>query len=169
MKKMKQKQFSFLTILLFFSSLLFGCELLAPVESGTAISEASQEMTQQTTQGVAEGEAYSTKEEVAEYLYLYGELPPNYLTKGEAEELGWDSREGNLWEVADGMSIGGDYFGNREGLLPDEPGRDYYEADINYQGGYRNAERIVFSNDGLIFYTDDHYESFEQLYGEGAE
>ena len=62
------------------------------------------------------------------------------------------------------MSIGGDYFGNWEGLLPED--YDYYEADINYEGGYRNAERIVYSEEGLIFYTDDHYASFEQLYGE---
>lgn len=115
---------------------------------------------------VTEGEAYSSKEEVAEYLYIFEELPPNYLTKSKARELGWDNSKGNLWEVAEGMSIGGDYFGNYEGALPEKEGRDYYEADINYQGGYRNAERIVFSDDGLIFYTDDHYETFEQLYGE---
>lgn len=118
------------------------------------------------TDSVTYEEWYSTKEEVAEYLYLYEELPPNYITKSEARELGWDNAKGNLWEVTDGLSIGGDYFGNYEGLLPEEAGRDYYEADINYEGGYRNAERIVFSNDGLIYYTDDHYETFEHLYGE---
>ena len=62
------------------------------------------------------------------------------------------------------MSIGGAKFGNREGLLPKEDGRQYYQSDVNYEGGYRGAERIVFSNDGLIFYTDDHYNSFTQLY-----
>ena len=62
------------------------------------------------------------------------------------------------------MSIGGDYFGNYEGLLPEDDDRDYYECDIDYEGGYRNAKRIIFSDDGLIFYTEDHYESFEQLY-----
>lgn len=118
------------------------------------------------TDSVTYGEWYSTKEEVADYLYLYVELPPNYITKSEARELGWDNSKGNLWEVTDGMSIGGDYFQNREGLLPEDAGRDYYEADINYDGGYRNAERIIFSNDGLIYYTDDHYDSFEHLYGE---
>ena len=120
-----------------------------------------------TSSGVTEGQSYSTKDEVAAYIHQFNELPPNYLTKDEAEELGWDNSEGNLWEVTDGMSIGGDYFGNREGLLPKQSGRTYYEADIDYDGGYRGAERIVYSNDGLIFYTDDHYESFEQLYGEG--
>lgn len=117
--------------------------------------------------GVSEGQSYSTKNEVAAYIHEFNELPPNYLTKDEAEALGWDNSEGNLWEVTDGMSIGGDFFGNREGLLPKKSGRTYYEADIDYDGGYRGAERIVYSNDGLIFYTDDHYESFEQLYGEG--
>ena len=120
-----------------------------------------------TSSGVTQGQSYSTKDEVAAYIHQFNELPPNYLTKDEAEALGWDNAEGNLWEVTDGMSIGGDYFGNREGLLPKQSGRTYYEADIDYDGGYRGAERIVYSNDGLIFYTDDHYESFEQLYGEG--
>ena len=109
---------------------------------------------------------YSSKEEVALYLETYGELPDNYLTKKEAMALGWNSKEGNLWEVADGMSIGGDKFGNREGILPEEDGRVYYECDIDYEGGYRNEKRIVFSNDGLIYYTEDHYESFEELSNE---
>lgn len=109
---------------------------------------------------------YSSKEEVAEYIEIYGELPDNYLTKQEAKELGWDNRLGNLWDVAEGMSIGGDRFGNREKLLPDEKGRIWYECDIDYQGGYRNEKRIIFSNDGLIYYTEDHYESFEVILGE---
>ena len=84
----------------------------------------------------------------------------------EAKELGWVSKEGNLWDVAPGMSIGGDYFGNYEGVLPEEHGREYHECDIDFDGTYRNAKRIVYSNDGLIYYTEDHYESFELLYGE---
>ena len=107
---------------------------------------------------------YTSKEDVSLYLYLYGELPDNYITKKEAKALGWDSSKGNLWDVAPGMSIGGDYFGNYEGLLPEADDRDYYECDIDYEGGYRNAKRIIFSDDGLIFYTEDHYESFDQLY-----
>ena len=109
---------------------------------------------------------YSTKDEVALYIHIYGELPDNFITKNEAYDLGWDSDKGNLWKVADGMSIGGDKFSNREGLLPKAKGRQYYECDINYNGGYRGAERIVYSNDGLIYYTNDHYESFTCLYGE---
>ena len=109
---------------------------------------------------------YYSADEVALYLHLYGHLPDNFITKNEARDLGWDSQAGNLDEVAPGMSIGGDTFGNREGLLPKADGRKYYECDVNYEGGYRGEERIVYSNDGLIFYTDDHYESFELLYGE---
>ena len=109
---------------------------------------------------------YSTKDEVALYIHIYGELPDNFITKNEAYDLGWDSDKGNLWKVANGMSIGGDKFSNREGLLPKAKGRQYYECDINYNGGYRGAERIVYSNDGLIYYTNDHYESFTCLYGE---
>lgn len=110
------------------------------------------------------GESYTSVHEVAAYLFEFEELPPNFITKNEAYDLGWEPREGNLPEVAPGYSIGGDRFGNREGLLPEAPGRQYYECDIDYEGGTRNAKRIVYSNDGLIFYTDDHYASFEQLY-----
>ena len=87
-----------------------------------------------------------------------------YTSKREAEELGWVSSWGNLWEVAPGKSIGGSRFGNYEGNLPESSGRKYYECDIDFDGEYRNAKRIIYSNDGLIFYTDDHYKTFEQLY-----
>lgn len=110
---------------------------------------------------------YTSKEEVALYIHTYGKLPSNFISKNEAEELGWkkkDGEAGQLHVVAPGMSIGGSKFGNYEGLLPEAKGRKYYECDINYVKGNRGAERIVYSNDGLIFYTGDHYESFEQLY-----
>ena len=107
---------------------------------------------------------YTSREEVGLYIHLYGCLPDNYITKSQAISLGWNSNEGNLWIVAQGKSIGGDVFGNYEELLPDKDGRIWYECDINYSGGFRGSERIVYSNDGLIFYTPDHYESFIQLY-----
>lgn len=115
---------------------------------------------------VSEEGTYTSKEEVAAYLHEYGHLPSNYLTKKEAKALGWVSSEGNLDEVAPGMSIEGDYFGNYEGTLPEADGRDYHECDIDFDGTYRNAKRIVYSDDGLIYYTEDHYETFELLYGE---
>lgn len=110
-----------------------------------------------------EGE-YTSKEEVALYIHQFGKLPSNYITKKEAAALGWKSKEGNLEAVAKGRSIGGDPFGNREKRLPEAPGRSWYECDIDFDGGFRNAKRILFSNDGLIYYTDDHYKTFVQLY-----
>lgn len=110
------------------------------------------------------GYDYYTPEEVALYLHAFWELPPNYLTKREACDIGWEDRKGNLWDVAYGLVIGGDRFRNREGLLPDDGERQWYECDVNYYGGYRGAERVVFSSDGLIYYTFDHYETFELIY-----
>ena len=107
------------------------------------------------------GYDYSTPEEVALYLHVFEELPPNYLTKSDARDLGWDSGAGNLWKVAPGCSIGGDRFGTREGLLPKG---SWYECDVNYEGGYRGAERLLFSEDGMICYSSDHYNSYEVLY-----
>lgn len=107
---------------------------------------------------------YTDKVRVAEYIHKYGHLPDNFITKREAQDLGWESSKGNLNKVAPGMSIGGDKFGNYEGQLPKAKGRKYYECDIDYKSGRRGAKRIIYSSDGLIFYTDDHYNSFTQLY-----
>ena len=109
--------------------------------------------------------SYTTKEDVALYIHLYGHLPRNFITKNEAEKLGWPG--GSLEPYAPGMCIGGSRFGNYEGLLPEAEGRTYTECDIDTLGAEkRGAKRIVFSNDGLIYYTEDHYETFELLYGE---
>ena len=143
------------------SDLLEEVEYLFDIESSTDVTSPSDD-----SSVLEEDALYYTPEDVALYLYTFDELPLNYLTKEEARELGWVVSEGNLWDVADGMVIGGDYFGNREGLLPEDPNRDYYEADVNYFGGFRGAERLVYSDDGLIYYTDDHYDSFTLLYGE---
>lgn len=108
-----------------------------------------------------EGEYYYDLENVVLYLELYDALPDNFITKSEARDLGWNG--GSVEEYLEGAAIGGDRFGNREGLLPEEPGRSYTECDLNTDGaGSRGAERLVFSNDGLYFYTGDHYESFTE-------
>lgn len=118
-----------------------------------------------TTPALDPDGSYTSKEDVALYIHLYGKLPSNFITKSEARKLGW--KGGGLERYAPGKCIGGDTFGNREGLLPKAPGRTYKECDIDTLGkSSRGAKRIVFSNDGLIYYTDDHYESFTLLYGE---
>lgn len=108
---------------------------------------------------------YTTKEDVALYIHTYSRLPDNFITKKEAEALGWSG--GGLDDYAYGCCIGGNRFGNYEGLLPEADGRSYTECDIDtMHASRRGAKRIVFSNDGLIYYTEDHYESFALLYGE---
>ncbi len=110
-----------------------------------------------------DGSFYS-KDDVALYIHTYGKLPKNFIKKSEWEKLGTDS---NPYNQSDGLVIGGDRFYNREGLLPKKSGRSYTECDIDtLNKKSRGAKRIVFSNDGLIYYTADHYESFELLYGE---
>lgn len=109
--------------------------------------------------------AYTSAEDVALYIHQYGKLPGNFITKKEAQKLGWSG--GGLDKYAPGKSIGGDRFGNYEKLLPEKEGRTYTECDIDTMGAKsRGAKRIVFSNDGLIYYTGDHYESFTLMYGE---
>ncbi len=109
---------------------------------------------------------YNSKEDVALYIHTYGRLPRNYVTKSYAKNVlkCSTSRVEDYWP---GGAIGGDVFQNREGRLPSAPGRTWTECDINTWGKYaRGAERIVFSNDGLIYYTADHYNTFVLLYGE---
>ena len=108
--------------------------------------------------------AYTTRDDVTLYIHIYGRLPENFITKKQAQELGWNG--GSLEPYAEGRCIGGSRFGNYEGLLPEKDGRVYTECDIDTLGAdSRGAKRIVFSNDGLIYYTDDHYKSFTLLYG----
>ena len=108
---------------------------------------------------------YYSAEDVALYLITYGALPCNFVTKSEARSAGWEG--GSVQRYIEGAAIGGDRFTNYEGLLPTARGRQYYECDIDTDGkSSRGAKRLVFSNDGLIYYTEDHYESFILLYGE---
>jgi hypothetical protein len=102
-------------------------------------------------------------DDVADYIKKNGKLPDNFITKDQAKALGWDPKKGNLADVAPGKSIGGDIFKNKGTPLPDAPGRVWYEADINYSGGFRGTDRIIYSNDGLIYKTSDHYKTFTQI------
>lgn len=114
---------------------------------------------------IDENGSYTTKDDVALYIHTYGKLPQNFITKKEAQALGWSG--GSLEPYAPGKCIGGTHFGNYEGKLPEKDGRSYTECDIDTLGkSSRGAKRIVFSNDGLIYYTEDHYSSFTLLYGE---
>lgn len=111
--------------------------------------------------------AITAPQDIADYIFAHGTLPDNFLTKNEARQLGWDSSKNYVSDVAPGYSIGGDRFGNYEGLLPDASGRKWYEADANYTAGPRGAERILYSSDGLVFYTNDHYQTFTEMHPSG--
>ena len=141
-----------------------GQETSVPDEQGQELPNDSQSDTP-VQQQLAEDGSYTTKDDVALYLHQFGHLPGNFMTKKDAEKLGWPG--GSLEPYAPGMCIGGDRFGNYEGKLPGAQGRSYRECDIDTLGAdSRGAKRIVFSNDGLIFYTEDHYNTFTLLYGE---
>ena len=135
-------------------------------EATTEATKKTKDTTPTTTAPVIdENGTYTSKDDVALYIHTYGHLPSNFVTKKEAQAKGWEG--GSLEDYFPGCSIGGDKFGNREGLLPSKKGRTYTECDIDTKGKKsRGAKRIVFSNDGLIYYTGDHYETFTLLYGE---
>lgn len=147
-------------------------ETTAPAAETTVTTTSSytQELTTSTTVITTEAKldengVYTTKDDVALYIYTYGKLPANFITKKEAQALGWQG--GSLEPYAPGKCIGGSYYGNYEGTLPSKKGRSYTECDIDTLGSAsRGAKRIVFSNDGLIYYTSDHYKTFQLLYGE---
>ncbi|MBE7070513.1 MAG: ribonuclease [Ruminococcaceae bacterium] len=141
----------------------------------TKVSEKTEETTEKTssqtteetkqTAPIDEDGTYDSAKDVALYIHTYNKLPPNYITKKEAKKLGWSG--GSLEGFAPGKCIGGDRYGNFEGLLPEKKGRSYTECDIDTLGkSSRGAKRIVFSNDGLIYYTKDHYKTFTLMYGE---
>lgn len=169
---MKKLRYFILTLLSLCMLLFVGCG--GSVEVDTQMSQSVEtvvdesvpvETTVETEASIDIDGIYTSKEDVALYIYTYGQLPQNFMTKKEAKALGWEG--GSLEPYAPGMCIGGDTFGNYEGLLPEEDGLTYKECDIDTLGAEkRGAKRIVFSNEGDIYYTEDHYESFELLYGE---
>ena len=113
---------------------------------------------------VVAGEATSKGKNGADWwLITYNKLPPYYISEGEARKLGWKSRKGNLSNVAPNRMLTKGVYKNRDGHLPTADGRIWYEADINYLSGKRNLERAVYSNDGLIFATYDHYNTFVEI------
>ena len=118
--------------------------------------------TGQISVDIQEIDKLTAEEKVVPYVKQYGKLPDYYLTKGQARNRGWVAAKGNLCEVLPGMAIGGDVFTNRQKLLPVKNGRKWFEADLNYNCGRRNADRILFSNDGLVYVTHDHYKTVEQ-------
>lgn len=145
--------------------MLLGMAACGEAVDGWESTPAWEETTEPVEASLDEDGWYYSAEEVALYLTIYGTLPDNFITKDEARDLGWEG--GSVERYAEGCAIGGDRFGNREGLLPEADGRQYYECDIDTNGAdSRGAKRLVYSNDGLIYYTEDHYESFILLYGE---
>ena len=162
-----------LALVMLFS--LVGCGADVPVQDDSSLPQQEQQDVQNApsedadmpdeTAQIDEDGAYTTKDDVALYIHTYGHLPDNFITKKDAQALGWPG--GSLEPYAPGKCIGGSRFGNYEGLLPEADGRTYTEYDIDTLGAdSRGAKRIVFSNDGLIYYTEDHYKSFELLSGE---
>ena len=162
-----------LALVMLFS--LVGCGADVPVQDDSSLPQQEQQDAQNApsedadmpdeTAQIDEDGSYTTKDDVALYIHTYGHLPDNFITKKDAQALGWPG--GSLEPYAPGKCIGGSRFGNYEGLLPEADGRTYTECDIDTLGAdSRGAKRIVFSNDGLIYYTEDHYETFELLYGE---
>jgi len=140
--------------------------LLTEAPQGEAPAPTAEPTPAPTESPVQYGEDYDDRDRVALYLHLYGELPPHFITKKEAQKLGWPGY-GEVEYYKKGGAIGGDWFGNYEKLLPQKKGRTYHECDIGTVGKKdRGEKRLIYSNDGLIYYTDDHYKSFTLLYGE---
>ncbi|WP_334471765.1 ribonuclease domain-containing protein [Arsenophonus sp. PmNCSU2021_1] len=105
----------------------------------------------------------TAQQNVVNYLRQYHRLPDFYITKRKARQSGWDPRAGNLCQVMPGKAIGDDRYNNREKLLPAAPDRQWYEADINYHCGHRASDRLLYSSDGLIYVTLDHYKTFSRV------
>lgn len=157
------KKFKFINWLLVFAAIF--CLSACSVFSDTDRLDKELPASSAGVTAIEEDKSYTSKDEVAAYIQKFSKLPGNFVTKSEAKKAGWDPGENYLSDVLPGFSIGGDRFGNYEELLPEADGRKWKECDINYKSGRRGAERIVYSNDGLIYYTGNHYKSFEELTG----
>lgn len=165
-KKPKQKKSAFKTILRILLIVLLVVAFLyvrAILQVNYAPEDPAEDSGETVEPKLDEDGSYYSKDDVALYIYTYGKLPSNFITKKEAQKLGWEG--GSVEKYAPGKAIGGDTYSNYEKTLP--AGHKYKECDIDTKGQKsRGAKRIIFSDDGLIYYTEDHYETFELLYGE---
>ena len=165
---MKRKLTALLLLLALLLSLTACGDAAQTIDTVQQAAQTVQEIAaaqEEETPAIEEDGTYTTKEDVARYIHTYGHLPENFITKKQAQALGWEG--GSLEPYAPGKCIGGSRFGNYEGTLPEKDGRTYTECDIDTLGASkRGGKRIVFSNDGPIYYTENHYETFELLYGE---
>ena len=165
---MKRKLTALLLLLALLLSLTACGDAAQTIDAVQQAAQTVQEIAaaqEEETPAIEEAGTYTIKEDVARYIHTYGHLPENFITKKQAQALGWEG--GSLEPYAPGKCIGGSRFGNYEDILPEKDGRTYTECDIDTLGAEkRGGKRIVFSNDGLIYYTEDHYETFELLYGE---
>lgn len=143
-------------------------ESSAQQEQTDSSSATTKKQTDETDDYLDKDGSYTSKEDVTNYLIQYGQLPDNFITKKEAKKLGWSG--GSLEPYAPGKCIGGDYFGNYEEVLPVVSGRTYHECDIDtLNAKSRGAKRIIYSDDGQIYYTEDHYKTFTLLYGDDVQ
>lgn len=137
-----------------------GSDLQTTEQSLRPISPPEQALRDNKSQKI---DQLTAEKSVVSYVEKYQRLPEFYITKKVARQNGWNPRVGNLCEVMPGKAIGGDKFLNREKRLPIAPHRQWYEADINYRCGHRGADRLLYSSDGMIYLSKDHYKSFNQV------
>lgn len=99
----------------------------------------------------------------ADYTLTHENTLPNYyLSKAELIDTGWKpGKFPSNW--VPGKMLAGGIYNNKNQHLPETAGRTWYEADINYYSGKRNSSRILYSNDGLVFATFDHYSTFSEI------
>lgn len=129
-----------------------------------AKTPAQPQAVQPSSQTAGDISTLTQQQRVADYLHQHQRLPSYYLSKSEARKRGWEPAKGNLCQTLPGRAIGGDRFSNREKVLPEKQGRRWFEADVNYDCGRRGSDRMLYSSDGLIYVTQDHYRHVEQVY-----
>ena len=143
-----------------FLSLLFILTLLLGF-IGLSRFDHTSDLSTETT--INENGTYLSKDDVALYIHTFHKLPANYLTKKQASAKGWKENTSYVGDLCESCALGGDRFANREGLLPGD--QTYYECDVNYGGKKRNEQRLIYTSSGIVYYSDDHYNSFVLLYG----
>jgi len=101
-----------LALVMLFS--LVGCGTDAPVQDETNLPQQEQQDVQNApsedadtpdeTAQIDEDGSYTTKDDVALYIHTYGHLPDNFITKKDAQALGWPG--GSLQPQAPGQRHG---------------------------------------------------------------
>ncbi len=144
------------------STLALGIVLALGFLAGNLFTSSAEGPHAEKASTVQSNEVINTFEGVADYIVKYGRLPDNFITKAEAAKLGGtrkrQSRRSSAWKKHRRRYL------SKQRKAASRCGRTRMERSRHQLYiGIPGSDRIVYSNDRLVYKTTDHYKTFTRM------